>query len=211
MKKFIVAILFLSFPLAGIADISDCKFPADMVKRQAPRGETDVATHDWSAGINKDSDEPIKTLRVFYKNGDIAVIQHYYCIVYNFKISYLRNSQATALDAVAIADTIAGLYSQYYSAPKKVKFKKPLKEIILATLKQHKFDVDKDFDFGLPDHDMDYPNEFLSASLKYKTLDPFGSAYSSAVIFYLGIGQPHNAQLTVPRSQDPHVWSSPPG
>jgi hypothetical protein len=157
-----------------------------MIKQTPPQNAANVATHYWESGIDKRSDEHLKTLHIIYKNGDHAVIQHKFCSMYNFEVVYLRNSQADYLDAASIAKIVNDLYTQY--AAKKAKFSRPLVDIISTSLKKAGFDIDKDSAVGLPENDASYPNARVEYSLDYKSLDEFSSIYSSVTKFYMGIG-----------------------
>ncbi len=186
-----MVILVLLAPLSAIADKTECIFP-NTVKQIPPPNPTTVVAYQWDSGRDKKGGSGyIQTLRILYKNGDHAVIQHTnYCLVYSLKINYFRNRQADDLDAKAIATLIAGLYSQYYAAPEKVTFTKPLAEIIATTFKQQKFDSKKDFTYGLPEEDADYPALSSNYSISYKPQDEYdaGGVYSSVTRFDMGIG-----------------------
>jgi hypothetical protein len=159
-----------------------------MVKQAPLRDATDVGAYLWTSGSEKASGERFDTLHIVYKNGDHATIEHKYCTVYNFEINYFRNRQSNDLDATAIAKTVTHLFSQYHSAPMKVKFAKPLEEILAGTLKQQAFNKDKDFSRGLPHDTVAYPNSSVELTLNYRSLGEFSSTYSSVTTFHLGIG-----------------------
>ena len=193
MNKLLMAILFLVIPLSAIAGKTDCIFPINTVKQVAPPNPATVAAYQWgSPGYDKDaSSEYMQTLRILYKNGDHAVIQHKYCTVYRIEINYFRNRQADDLDAKAISILIAGLYAQYYAAPEKVIFTKPLAEIIATTFKQQGFDREKDFTYGLPNDAANYPHPQLSVDylISYKPLDEYRTSgiYSSVTTLSMGL------------------------
>lgn len=186
MKKLLIIFLLSMSSLACSADNSKCSYSEDMIKQTAPQNAANIAAYYWQSGLDKRSDEHLKTLHIIYKNGDHAVIQHKFCSMYNFEVIYLRNSQADYLDAGSIAKIASGLYTQY--AAKKAKFSRPLDEIILTSLKKAGFDVDKNSAVGLPENDASYPNARVEYSLDYKSLDEFSSIYSSVTKFYVGIG-----------------------
>ena len=190
MNKLFVAILILLTPLAAIAGKTECVFPVGMVKQIPPPNSTTVASYQWDSGYNKSSSDHIQTLRILYKNGDVAVIRHTHCSEYVFEINYFRNSLADVLDEKAIATLVAGLYSQYFSAPQKVTFSKSLAETIATTFKQQKFNQEKNFDYGLPRDDADYPNKSLEYAIRYKPMseDNISDIFSSVTKFYMGIG-----------------------
>ena len=171
MNKLFIAILVLWVPLLAVADETECTFPVGMVKQLPPPNAAAVAAYQWDTGHDKEFRlEHIPTLRILYKNGDIAVIRHRHCIFYKLEINYFRNSLADDLDAKAIATTMAGLYAQYFSAPQKVTFKKPLVESIASTFKEQNFDRKKHFVAELPEADASspYPDLLLSYSIVYK-------------------------------------------
>ena len=185
-------ILALCLPLPCIAAAQECEFPKGTVKQTPPPNAATVAAYQWDTGYDKEVDgEYMQTLRILYKNGDHAVIQHKYCTLYRFEINYFRNRQADNLDAKAISTLVAGLYTQYFSAPQKVKFSRPLAQIIAATFKEQNFDREKDFGYGLPLEEAIYPDSDLSLTylINYKSLDDMTSGiYSSVTSFALGLG-----------------------
>ena len=192
MNKLLMIILVLCLPLTAVATAPVCEFPKEMVKQTPPPNAATVAAYQWDTGYDKEaSGEYMQTLRILYKNGDHAVIQHIYCSVYRFKISYFRNRQADNLDAKAISTLMAGLYTQYFSAPQKIKYARPLAQIIAATFKEQNFDREKDFGFGLPLEEASYPDTNLELDflIQYKPLDSATSyVYSSVTSFSLGLG-----------------------
>ena len=191
MNKLLMAMLVLWIPLSAIAGKTECDFPAGMVKQVPPPNAATIAAYQWDAGPDKKgSGEHIQTLRILYKNGDHAVILHSYCTVYYLEINYFRNRQNDDMDAKTIVKLVADMYSQYYAAPEKVTFSKPLSEIITTTFTQQKFDRKKDFDYGLPDDDVSYPNKLIEYSIVYKLLDEYSASgiYSSVIRFDMAIG-----------------------
>ena len=169
MNKLLIAILVLGLPLAALADETECTFPVDMVKQLPPPNAAAVAAYQWDTGHDKEyRNDQIQTLRILYKNGDIAVIQHTYCFAYGLEINYFRNRLADDLDAKAIATLMAGLYAQYFSAPQKVTFAKPLVESIASTFKEQKFDKKKSFEAELPEGNASYPKHKVGYSIVYK-------------------------------------------
>jgi len=170
MNKLLIAILFLVVPLSAVAD-EKCDFPADMVKQLPPPNLTTVAAYQWDTGHDKENrKDQLQTLRILYKNGDIAVIRHRHCFFYSLEINYFRNSLADDLDAKALATLMADLYAQYFSAPQKVTFKKPMVESIASTFKEQKFDKKKSFAAELPEGNASYPDpeQQVSYSIVYK-------------------------------------------
>jgi hypothetical protein len=186
MYKLLLLITAFSIPLACFAESDKCAYPENSV-REVPPGKSDaVVSYVWNTGKDKRSDETLKTLRILFKNGDHAVIQHKYCNMYNIEVVYLRNSQASYLDEKSIAKIVAGLFEQH--SVLKVKFSKPLVKIVSSALKNGGFDVDKDMSIGLPESEAEYENSRVEYSIDYKTLDEFSSVYSGVIKFYVGVG-----------------------
>lgn len=185
MNKLLL-ILTALVSLNSFAAEPQCANPADTVKQLPPQNTVTVRHHFWESGRDKRSDEYLKTLHLFFKNGDYAVIQHKYCTVYNFEVAYFRNGQAEDLDAAGIVKIVTKLYENY--AGRKAKFKRPLADIILASLKERGFDGDKDISAGLPEGVAEYPNERVEYSIRYNSLYRSTSIYSSVSTFYVGIG-----------------------
>ncbi len=204
MNKLLMAFLVLLVPLTAAAGKSDCAFPAGMVKQNPPPDASHVAKFQWDAGQDKKgSSDHIQTLRILYKNGDHAVIQHKYCNGYRFEINYVRQTRSKDLDAGAIAEIIARLHSQYYSAPQKVTFSMPLggiitralnprnfdklEDIITTSLEPRNFDRHRNVHVNLPEGDAHYPNERVRYAVDYKVIE-FHSVFSSVTTFYMSIG-----------------------
>lgn len=189
MTKLSLLLLVWATSLSCAAAEPQCANPVDTVKQSPLQNAAGIVHHFWEVGRDKRSDEHIKTLYLFFTNGDYAAIQHKYCSMYNFEIVYFRSGQADKLDAAGIAKLVTGLYERY--AAKKVTFKQPLADVIVASLTARGFSDDKDIRAGLPDGNADYPNKRVEYSIRYNSLYRSTSIYSSATTFYLGIGGAH--------------------
>lgn len=183
-KPFTLLVLTVSLNCAA-AD-PQCDNPADTVKQSSPQNSATIARHFWESGRDSRSKGHLKTLYLFFKNGDYAVIQHRYCTTYNFNIAYFRSGQTDKLKAVDIAKTLSDLYESY--AAKKATFKRPLTNLITTSLTESGFDGDKNISMGLPSGGAEYPNEHVDYSVSYTSLYMSTSIYSSVSTFYLGIG-----------------------
>jgi hypothetical protein len=186
LNQLLNIVILILVPLGFAQGQSSCVFPGSFVKQTLPVHLSEISAYNWEVGKDKRSDEFLKTLRILYKNGDHAVIQHKYCSMYNIEVVYLRNSQSSYLDEKSIAKTVAGLFEQY--SVLKVKFSRPLADIVSSSLKSGGFDVDKDISIGLPENQAEYQNNRVEYSIDYKTLDEFSSVYSSVIKFYVGVG-----------------------
>ena len=189
MNRLSFAVLALFISLNCAAAESQCANPADTVKQAPPKDATGITYHFWKASRDKDSNEHLKTLYLFFKNGDYAVIQHKYCSMYNFDIAFFRSGQADKLNVADVAKIVTGLYESY--AAKKVTFKRPLADIISASLKERGFDRDKTISIGLPDDEIQHVNQRVDYSVGYTSLYMSTDIYSSVSTFYLGIGGAH--------------------
>lgn len=189
MNKLLLILLASSVSLSCVAAEPECVNPADTVKEVPPQNATIVARHFWESGRDRRSKGHLKTLHLFFKSGDYAVIQHQYCSMYNFEAVYFRNGQGKDLDSAGIVEIVTGLYERY--AAKKATFKRPLADIISASLKERGFSDDKDIRIGLPEGDAEYPNERVQYSIRYNSLHRNTGVYSSVSTFYLGIGGAH--------------------
>ena len=188
-EKLSLTLLALTASWACAAGESPCNNPADTVKQLPPKNATTIAHHFWESGRDKDSNEHLKTLYLFFKNGDYAVIQHKYCSMYNFDIAFFRSGQADKLNVADVAKIVTGLYESY--AAKKVTFKRPLADIISTSLKERGFDRDKTISVGLPDDEIQHVNQRVDYSVGYTSLYMSTDIYSSVSTFYLGIGGAH--------------------
>lgn len=189
MKKLLFALsasLVLLASLSVSAGETRCAIQADAIKQRPPQNAADIVHHFWKTGRDSRSDEHLKTLYLFFKNGDLAVIEHKFCSMYNFEIAYFRSEQADGLDRSGLAKIIGGLYENYVS--KKAKFKRPLPDIISGALKEKGFDGNKNLSAGLAEGEAEYPNERVEYSVGFTSLSPGSSIYSSVTTFYMGIG-----------------------
>ncbi len=186
MRKLVLLIIILYGPLACSAGNTKCAYPENTVKQNTPPKSDAIAAYTWDSGQDKRSDEYLKTLRILFKNGDHAVIQHKYCSMYNIEVVYFRSSQASYLDEKSLSKIVTELFEQHSAL--KVKFSTPLVNIISSSLKEGSFDVGKDFSRGFPENRAKYQNSRVEYSIDYKTLDEFNSVYSSATKLYVGIG-----------------------
>ena len=188
LNKLLLTPLALTASSIYTAAEPQCANPANTVKELPPQNATTIARHFWESGRDRYKGH-LKTLHIFFKNGDYAVLQHQYCTMYNFEAVYFRNGQEDDLDAAGIVGILTDLYERY--AAKKATFKRPLADIISASLKERGFSDDKDIRVGLPENDADYPNKRVQYSIHYSSLQRNTSVYSSVSTFYLGIGGMH--------------------
>ena len=170
----------------GMATEPPCASPPDTVKQSPPQNAAAVKHHFWEVGQDSGSNEHLKTLHLFFRNGDYAVIQHRYCSMYNFEIAYFRSGLVDDIDAAGVVKIVSDLYEGY--AAKKVTFKRPLAEIVSASLKDRGFDGEKKVSTGLPEGNAKYPNARVQYSVSYTSIDRESSIYSSMVTFTMGIG-----------------------
>ncbi|VAW60916.1 hypothetical protein MNBD_GAMMA11-427, partial [hydrothermal vent metagenome] len=82
--------------------------------------DKNVSSYHWDERISSESNEQITTLYLTYKNGDTAIIEHKYCIMYNFEVSYLVADPDFSNSQKNIGKLMAQLFKQY--AAKKVIF-----------------------------------------------------------------------------------------
>lgn len=170
----------------GVAAEPKCANPADTVKERPPHNTTALLRHFWETGRDSRSGEHLKNLYLFFKNGDYAVIQHKYCSMYNFEVAYFRSGQAEDIDAAGVVKVVTELYENY--AAKKATFKRPLADVVSASLKERGFDGDKNVSIGLPEGSAKYPNARVQYSLNYTSIYRESSIYSGMITFTMGIG-----------------------
>ena len=186
MTKLLLVLLASLASLPCIAAEPKCAYPNQTVKQLAVQNTTDIVHYIWDTGRDKRSNEHLKTLRLLFKNGDYAVIQHKYCSMYNFEVAYFRNGQLDNLDEASIGKIVGSLYDAY--AAKKATFKRPLADIVASSLRERGFGNDKDVRIGLPEGGAEYPNEVVEYSIRYRSLYRNTNTYSGVATFYIGIG-----------------------
>lgn len=186
MNKILLLSILMILPLGCYAEPSKCALSEDTVKQTASQNADNVAVTFWESGRDKRSGEQLKTLHIVYKNGDHAVIQHKYCSMYNFEVTYFRSRQNDDFDEIAVGKITASLYEQY--SAKKPKFTQALGEIISSSLKNGGFDKKNDVRIGLPEESASYEDARVEYSIRYKSLYRSSSIYSSVTTLYIGIG-----------------------
>lgn len=186
MNKILFVSILMILPLGCFAESPKCALSEDTVKPISSQKDDTVAVSFWESGRDKRSDEQLKTLHIVYKNGDHAVIQHKYCSMYNFEVTYFRNRQNDDFDEIAIGKITTALYEQY--SAKRPKFTQALKEMISSSLKEGGFDKKKDVRAGLPEESASYEDARVEYSIRYKSLNRSSSIYSSVTTLYIGIG-----------------------
>ena len=161
-----------------------CRYQKDYVDHQKTPESSDILTAKWISDVAPDSNEFRKTLFILYKNGDIATIEHKYCSMYNFKISYLeKDKQEKTLEHFsAVIDQLT------QSAHFDVAFNPSVKLIIQQALSKT-FNKHKSQSVGLPDSKAkSSKNENVEYMVSYTPLIYTGLGYSYIVDFWVAVG-----------------------
>ncbi|MBL4608033.1 MAG: hypothetical protein JKY01_09430 [Pseudomonadales bacterium] len=164
-----------------------CRYQKDYVDHQKTPESSDILTAKWISDVAPDSNEFRKTLFILYKNGDTATIEHKYCSIYNFEISYMaKDEQEKTLEHFS-----AVIQQLTQSAYFDLEFNPSVKLIIQQTLSKT-FNKSKPQSIGLPYSKAESStNESVEYSVSYTPLGDIGSSYSYIVNFYVGVGGMH--------------------
>ncbi len=161
-------LLIITSPLLAKSAENHCEYKKGFVAHKQIT-DKNVSNYHWDERISSESNEQITTLYLTYKNGDTAIIEHKYCIMYNFEVSYLVADPDFSDSQKNIGKLMAQIFKQY--AVKKIIFTPPLENI----LKNKTYD----FDFS------GYNNVELFIEQQPLTK---GSTFSHMITFYIGIG-----------------------
>jgi len=185
-KKFLLlftAALLISTSLFASKDKNGCDIPKNFVKHVNIK-DTTIASQSWKNAVDPDSDEYTTTLKLIYKSGDMAVIEHKFCSMYNYELTYFvadNNFKATHENIGKLINKIS-----QQSVAIKTSFKTPLDEAIKIKLVQSKLSKSKPFDLDLSVPDTG--NKNIEQSIIYTIIKNNSSKYRSKIGYYIGIG-----------------------
>src|SRR6187551_68630 len=95
--RFIKVLLILSCSLmsscfaAEPSGAGECAFSRESFSFPEVKG-ADIANSYWLHVLDPETEEYVDRLFVAYKNGDALMVEHKYCVIYNFKASYYSSS-----------------------------------------------------------------------------------------------------------------------
>lgn len=131
------------------------------------------------------SGETIKSLTLSYPNGDVVVITHKYCEMYNFEVNYFRSSGLDAVDSAQVGRLFMKLFDAYSQV--QADFTPGLDEIVAAALNEHMTVVHQGFSIGLSeDYVVDSPG--VEYAVGMKPIGDVSSEFESVINFYWGVG-----------------------
>ncbi|WP_431687170.1 hypothetical protein [Hahella sp. NBU794] len=182
MKKIIFSSFLLIATASCSAEEAQCGYKATFVKEAAVT-DSSVALSHWSTERDRKSDEYIKKLYLVYKNGDIAVIEHKYCDMYNFEVSYSFSGQNPAPTSQSIGQIIEK-HAQY--AQLTPTYSPSLSSIVTSELEKNAFDGQKPLSLGLPQEPLTF-DDFVEYSVSFLP-NKESNILQSSLSFYMGIG-----------------------
>lgn len=185
MRASILFVLFTcSFLFHDFTDAStDCKFNKNFIQEK-PAQDKSIAHQHWRYSKDPDSDEHVKTLYIIYSNGDQAVIEHKYCLMYNFELAYFAGKSSATIDQKLVG-RIVEKHVKHYSAMLNNTSAK-IENDVIATLNKHGFSGSKPLNKGIDSVLSKTENTELAIS--YMPYENIGSIYTAIVGFYLGVG-----------------------
>ena len=162
MKKLLTLIVMM-IPMGCAADNTACKYDESFIKEVMPNNK-DILKSYWKKGIDPDSSEYTARLYLILKNGDIAVLEHKYCDMYNFELTYLVDKNTNGLTK----DSIGNLVKEYANLSQiKPSYKIKLNQIVSSELLKNKFQSDSALSIGLPVDQIKY-NDNVEYGLSYQ-------------------------------------------
>lgn len=179
------------FPLMALAasachaEVQQCDYPESLVSTKDRYMAEGVLDSHWVSSIDPVSHEYKKTLYIIYKDGNLAVVEHKYCTMYNVEISLLSRDNASQQTRLK---NMTATIDRLFSSTVKIDgtFTKPLKDII-ATAIVERFDVDKYLSLGLPSDQVDI-DDGVEYSITYSPYENIGTNFSHIVNFYFAVG-----------------------
>lgn len=182
MKNF--AFFSLIFACSLCSAKNKCTLSTEDLNLATPTHQ-DIANTFWQDNKNKDSNESIKRLFITYKDGSFAIIEHKYCLMYNFEAAYYSADKSKLSTTKAIQTKTEQLLA--YASIKDSNQHESISELI-SKLNMKKFNAEKNITssaYGfLPDYgDSEY-------SLDYVSLGDV-SVHQAALFVYMGIGGMH--------------------
>jgi len=161
-------LLIFSSTLFATNSQSTCEYKKGFVTHKEII-DKDISSYSWNERLSSESNEQITTLHIIYKNGDIATIEHKYCTMYNFEVSYLVADPDFSNSQENISKLMAQYFNQY--AIKKVEFTPSLETVL-----KNKID---DFNYS--------GNDNVELFIEQQPLKE-SSTYKYLITFYIGIG-----------------------
>lgn len=134
--------------------------------------------------VDPDSDEYVTTQYLLYKSGDLAVIEHKFCSMYNYELVYFVADGNFKTTAGNIGKLINKIFLQ--TAAIKPDFNESIAIAIEKKLKKSKFTSSKAFSQGLEISNNGNIN--IEQSINYIKLKHYTSLYQSMISYYLGVG-----------------------
>lgn len=171
--RFIKVLLILSCSLmsscfaAEPSGADECAFSRESFSFPEVKG-ADIANSYWLHVRDPETEEYIDRLFVAYKNGDALMVEHKYCLIYNFKASYYSSSGQFTDDVTNVVGLVSKMQTHNLLANKLSVIPS---ERIGAHLKKSEFDVEKSQRVNFDAADKAAQND-VSYSFSY---DPLGT------------------------------------
>ena len=173
--------LLYSFGVVCAAE-DGCRFESGFVTEPLTQNMESVAESTWLSSVDINTGETIKRLTVTYQNGDIAVVTHRYCEMYNFELNYFV-AGSESLDPDSIARVIVNHYNAY--AKLTAEFEEGLDQVIVRALEAE--GLSEAFSVGLPEGAI-IESPGVEYSMGYQPLGEVSGEYGAAINFYWGVG-----------------------
>lgn len=187
--KFIKFLLMVNFLLisncfaAESTDTDGCDFSRASFVFPEVKG-ADIDNSYWQHVRDPETEEYVDRLFVAYKNGDALMVEHKYCLIYNFKASYYSSSGQFAEGAADVINLVSKMQEQNLLAKKLSVIPS---ERIGSHLKKSGFDVEKNQRIDFDAADKDAQNN-VSYSFSYDPLGVMGML-GGMVSLYVAYGE----------------------
>jgi len=161
-------LLILSNMACAQNSVNSCEYSKGYVPQKAINNDN-IKSYSWHERTASRGSETITSLNINYLNGDFAIIEHRYCSMYNFKISYFVADRKRLPTKTEAANLVNRFFTDH--SMKKITFKPSFEKVLAENLEDYEISI----------------NENLETSLTITKFDG-GHPYRRIINLYVGIG-----------------------
>ena len=183
--KLLTSLLLLTLTAACHAEKSrtpTCSLRIENLNFVTPTSDNIESTF-WQKDV--DGYESINRLHIAYKDGSVAVVEHKYCLMYNFEIAYYASTTNELSDGKKLSEILKSFFN--YSAVQDTSIQNAVSAII-KRFEEKGFDADSALATAHDDSTQD--NKRAEYSVSYMPIED-SSLHRAALFIYMGIGGEH--------------------
>jgi len=148
--------------------------------------QTNVVSSEWAYSRDPDSDEHVKTNYLRLNNGDLVVIEHKYCSMYNFEFNYFVARSNRTINPSMISNVVKQLVKS--NAKIFPESADKMAQAVKSSLLSQKFNKDKRYSQGIEPVISRTRN--VEMSYTYTPYENIGTIFAAVINFYLGVDGP---------------------